>query len=62
MISTLIYLLIVCIIVGLLWWVITLIPMPEPIRRVVTVIFVVIVVLVLIFQFLLPLAHVPLHH
>jgi hypothetical protein len=46
--STLIALLIVCLVAGLLWWAITKIPLPEPMGMIVQVVFVVIFALVLL--------------
>jgi len=48
MIGLLVNLLILVLILGVVWWVISLFPLPEPFPRVVQVIFVVIVLLILI--------------
>ena len=58
MLSLLINLLIIAIVLGLAWWIITLIPLPEPIGQIVRVVFVVIAAIVLIW-FLLGLAGSP---
>jgi hypothetical protein len=55
MIGMLISLLVFCIVAGLFWWIITMIPLPAPFAQIVRVVFVVICVLILIFEFLLPL-------
>lgn len=54
MISLLIGLLIACLVIGLVWYCIGLIPMPQPIRTIVTIIFAIIVVLVLVSYIGLP--------
>ena len=48
MISLLIGLLVACLVIGLVWYCIGLIPMPQPIRTVVTIVFAIIVILVLV--------------
>ena len=48
MISLLIGLLIACLVIGLVWYCIGLIPMPAPARTIVTVIFAIICILVLL--------------
>jgi hypothetical protein len=58
MISLLIHMLIVLIVLGLVYWVFTLIPLPQPIKQIATVIIVVICALWLIYM-LLPLADAP---
>lgn len=62
MVNALIHLLITLLIVGVLWWAITqiiaLIPMPEPIGRIVNIILIVILCLVVI-NALMPLAGSP---
>lgn len=59
MISILITILIMCLIFGLLWWVITLLPLPAPFGNVVRVIIAIIFCIWLIYL-LLPLAGHPL--
>jgi len=49
MISLLINLLVICLIIGLGWWLLQVIPMPPPIKQVATVIFAVICVIILIY-------------
>jgi hypothetical protein len=56
MLSALITLIVFLLIASLLWWILSLIPLPAPIKQVATVIFVVICCLVLIY-FLLGLTH-----
>lgn len=55
MLSMLIYLLVIILVMGLCYWVLTQIPLPDPIGRIANVIFVVICAIVLI-VFLLQLA------
>ena len=55
MISLLIYVLIMCIVLALAWWILTMLPLPDPAKRIVTVVLVVIFVIALIYL-LLPLA------
>lgn len=55
MISVLIYLLIICILCALAWWIVTQLPLPAPIQKIATVVIVVIFVIAIIWL-LLPLA------
>lgn len=55
MISLLIYVLIMCIVLALVWWILTMLPLPDPAKQIVTVVLVVIFVIALIYL-LLPLA------
>jgi len=48
MIGTLIYLLIVCVIIGLIWWVVDYLPVPEPLNKLIKIVSVVIGVIVII--------------
>jgi hypothetical protein len=61
MISLLVTVLVLCIIFGLVWWILTLIPLPAPFSRVAQVVVAVIFCIVLIYM-LLPLigVHAPL--
>lgn len=52
MITFLITLLIVIIILGLIWWVITVIPLPEPFAKIAQVVVVVIGVLIIVWMLL----------
>ena len=52
MIPTLIYLLVVCIIIGLVWWVADALPVPEPLNKLIKVISVVIGVIIIILALL----------
>ena len=56
-ISILISLLILCLVAGVIYYIITLIPLPEPFKRILTIIFLLIVLLVAL-SYLLPLAGV----
>lgn len=49
MLTLLVNLLIILIVLGLFWWVLTMIPLPAPIARVAQIIFVVIAAIVLIY-------------
>lgn len=60
MISLLIYILVLCIVLGLIWWIISVIPLPAPAKQIASVVIVVIFVLALVFM-LLPLAGNPPH-
>ena len=55
MLSILVTILVMCLIFGLIWWIITLIPLPPPFGRVAQVVIAVIFVICLIYL-LLPLA------
>ncbi len=59
MITFLIYLLVVVIIMALGWYVITQIPLPEPISRIVRVVFVVVCALIIILMLLGLVGYVP---
>lgn len=48
MINLLVSLLILAIVAGLLWWAITMLPLPAPFAQIVRVVFVLIIVLVLL--------------
>lgn len=50
MIPFLIYLVIVCIVLGLLWWILNMIPLPPPVKQIATVVFVVICAIILIYM------------
>jgi hypothetical protein len=61
MISVLVTLLIYCLVFGLIWWIVSLIPLPPPFARVAQVIVAVIFLLIVIYE-LLPLAGGGLGH
>lgn len=48
MIDLLVYLLIVCLIIGVAWWAFQQIPLPAPIRMVVVVVFAIVVIIFLL--------------
>jgi hypothetical protein len=52
MIHTLIYLLIVCIVIGIVWWLLDYLPVPEPLNKLVKVVSVVIGCIVIIYALL----------
>jgi preprotein translocase subunit SecE len=52
MIHTLIYVLVVCIVIGLVWWVADWLPIPEPLNKLVKLVSVVIGVIVIIYALL----------
>jgi len=61
MISVLVTILVLCLIAGLIWWILTLIPLPPPFAQVARMIVAVIFLIIVIYE-LLPLAGVhPLH-
>lgn len=55
MIGLLVYLLVICIVCALAWWIITQLPLPDPIKKIATAVIVVIFVIAIIYL-LLPLA------
>ena len=55
MIQLLIYILILLIVLALVWWIITQLPLPAPVKQIATVVIVVIFAIAMIYQ-LLPLA------
>ena len=55
MISILVSLLVLCLIFGVVWWILTLIPLPAPFGRVAQVVLAVLFLIILIYM-LLPLA------
>jgi hypothetical protein len=55
MISLLIYVLILLIVLALVWWIITQLPLPAPVKQIATVVIVVLFVIAMIYM-LLPLA------
>lgn len=59
MISTLIYLLIVCVIIGLIWWVVDFLPVPEPLNKLIKVISIVIAIIIIIYVLLGLVGQVP---
>jgi hypothetical protein len=61
MIGILIYILILLIFLGLLYWIIGMIPLPTPVRQIATVVIVIIFVIAMIYL-LLPLAGNTGHH
>lgn len=52
MISTLIYLLVVCIIIGLIWWVVDYMPVPQPLNKLIKVVSIVIGVIIIAYALL----------
>jgi hypothetical protein len=52
MVNTLIYLLVVCIVIGVVWWVADWLPIPEPMNRLVKLVSIVIGVIVIIYALL----------
>jgi hypothetical protein len=49
MISTLIYLLVVCVIIGVVWWVVDFLPVPEPLNKLIKVVSIVIGAIIIIY-------------
>lgn len=62
MLSLLINLLIIAIVLGLAWWILSLIPLPPPVAQIVQVVFVVIAAIVLIWLLLGLVGGVPATH
>ena len=52
MINTLIYLLIVCIVIGVIWWMADWLPVPEPLNKLLKIVSIVIGVIVIIYALL----------
>lgn len=52
MIHTLIYLLVVCVIIGLVWWIADYLPVPEPLNKLIKVVSIIIGVIVIIYALL----------
>jgi hypothetical protein len=52
MIGTLVQLLIVCIVIGVIWWLVDFVPVPEPLNRLIKVVSIVIGVIVIIYALL----------
>jgi hypothetical protein len=52
MLTTLIYLLVVCIVIGVVWWLIDFVPVPEPLNRLIKVVSIVIGVIIIIYALL----------
>lgn len=52
MLGTLIYLLVVCVVIGLVWWVVDYLPVPEPLNKLLKVVSIVIGVIIIIYALL----------
>lgn len=52
MIHTLLYVLVVCIVIGLVWWVADYLPIPEPLNKLVKIVSIVVGVIVIIYALL----------
>lgn len=52
MLHTLIYLLVVCVVIGLIWWVADYLPVPEPLNKLIKVVSIVIGVIIIIYALL----------
>jgi hypothetical protein len=59
MIETLIGLLIVCVVIGLIWWVCDYLPVPEPLNKLIKVVSIVIGVIIIIYALLGLTGHMP---
>jgi hypothetical protein len=57
MVESLIYLLVVCVIIGVVWWVVDYMPVPQPLNKLIKVVSIVIGVIIVIYV-LLGIAHV----
>jgi len=58
MINSLIYLLVVCVVIGLVWWIVDYLPVPEPLNKLIKVVSIVIGCIAIIYA-LLGIAHFP---
>jgi hypothetical protein len=52
MINTLIYLLIVCVVIGIVWWVADYLPVPQPLNKLIKVVSIVIGCIIIIYALL----------
>lgn len=52
MLNTLVYLLVVCVVIGLVWWVADYLPVPEPLNKLIKVVSIVIGVIIIIYALL----------
>ena len=52
MLGTLIYLLVVCVVIGLIWWVADYLPVPEPLNKLIKVVSIVVGVIIIIYALL----------
>jgi hypothetical protein len=52
MLTTLVYVLVVCIVIGLVWWIVDFVPVPEPLNRMVKMIAIVFGVIIIIYALL----------
>jgi preprotein translocase subunit SecE len=52
MIHTLLYVLVVCIVIGLVWWIADYLPIPEPLNKLVKIVSIVVGVIVIIYALL----------
>jgi len=52
MINSLIYLLVVCIVIGLVWWIADWLPIPDPLNRLIKVVSIVVGVIAIIYVLL----------
>ena len=52
MIGTLVYLLVVCVIIGLVWWIVDYLPVPEPLNKLIKVVTIVIGAIIIIYALL----------
>lgn len=52
MINTLIYLLIVCVVIGIVWWVCDYLPVPQPLNKLIKVVSIVIGCIIIIYALL----------
>jgi hypothetical protein len=59
MLNTLVYLLVICVVIAIIWWVVDYLPVPQPLNKLLKVVSVVIGCIAIIYA-LLSMAHVPL--
>ena len=52
MLGTLIYLLVVCVVIGVIWWVVDYLPVPEPLNKLLKIVSIIVGVIIIIYALL----------
>jgi len=52
MLGTLIYLLVVCVVIGVIWWVADYLPVPEPLNKLLKIVSIIVGVIIIIYALL----------
>jgi hypothetical protein len=52
MLSTLVYLLVVCVVIGVIWWVADYLPVPEPLNKLLKIVSIIVGVIIIIYALL----------